>query len=81
MSQVILINKGGHTYQMNVVHVLPNSIQNVRYGYGVIGLSTTVVKKSADNRPRIRGRFTKRLDVEECGIEGDGECESGGSLV
>jgi len=44
MSQVILINKGGHTYQMNVVHVLPNSIQNVRYGYGVIGLSTTVVK-------------------------------------
>lgn len=63
------------------MHVLPNSIQNVRYGYGVNRIKYDCHKMSADSRPRIKGRFTKRLDVEECGVEGDGECESGGSFV
>ena len=29
-------------------------------------------KKLADSRPRIKGRFVKRSDVEECGVEGEG---------
>ena len=36
-------------------------------------------KKFADSRPRIKGRFVKRPNVEECGVEG--EIESGGSFI
>lgn len=38
-------------------------------------------KKLADSRPRIKGRFVKRSDIEEIGIEGEVEGEIGGSLV
>ena len=76
MSKVVLINKGGR-----VGIYLPDK-RRARIAKFHTKRKVRIWRKmSADSRPRIKGRFTKRLDVEECGVEGDGECESGGSFV